>query len=378
MTVSTSEELLRGLYSEHGVEVPEPSEEPPAESPEEQPKPSTWRPVDLTDVLEGRYQPPQPTVGARSDGVGLFYPGRMHTVSSESEAGKTWFLLWACLTEIRRGNHVLYIDFEDEEGGVVGRLMTMGGKPEEIAPYFHYMRPEDSLDHGTARAELREMIAEWQPTLATLDGVTEAMAVHGMDPLDNKDIASFGRKFPRWISKLGPAFVSLDHVTKSVEGRGRYSIGGVHKLNGLDGAAYTMENRSSFGVGLTGKSTVIIAKDRPAQLRRHASPISGGLHHFADLTISSHSDKFAEVSLDPATAKDGEFRPTVLMQKVAAALAKAPIPLSKGEIEDRVKGKAEGIRQATACLIDEGYVEVFKDGNAQKHRLVKPYTADEG
>jgi hypothetical protein len=380
-TRTDDDEIVREGLSRAGFEPP-PFAEDPAENGqprgEDAPKESTWRPVDLTDVLEGRYQPPHPTVGMRADGVGLFYPGRLHTVSSESEAGKTWLLLWACLTELRRGNHVLYIDFEDEEGGVVSRLMTMGGTPEVIGPYFHYMRPEEPLDRGDTRKELREMIMEWRPTLATLDGVTEAMSVHGLDPLDNADVASFGRKFPRWVSKLGPAFVSLDHVVKNAEGRGRYGIGAVHKLNGLDGAAYTLENRQSFGVGLTGKSGVFIAKDRPAQLRRHAVPTSGGLHLFADLLITSRSETSADVTLTPPADREGGFRPTVLMQKVAHAMARSAEPeLSQKDIEARVKGKSDAIRQAIACLIDEGYVAVRAKGNAKMHSLVKPYTGDE-
>ena len=38
------------------------------------------------------------------------------------------------------------------------------------------------------------------------------------------------------------------------EHRGRYAIGGVPQLNGLDGAAYTMEAREPFGIGITGRA----------------------------------------------------------------------------------------------------------------------------
>ncbi len=86
----------------------------------------TWAPVDLSDVLDGRYEPPRPTVGARADGAGLFYPGRMHTISSESEGGKTWLALAAAQHELHNGNAVIYLDFEDDEGGVVGRLLALG------------------------------------------------------------------------------------------------------------------------------------------------------------------------------------------------------------------------------------------------------------
>src|SRR5687767_15047596 len=85
----------------------------------------SWRPIDLDQVLDHGWAPPQPNVGERSDGVGLFYPGRVHTVSSESEAGKTWLALSAAVDELLAGNHVLYLDFEDTEGGVTSRLSTL-------------------------------------------------------------------------------------------------------------------------------------------------------------------------------------------------------------------------------------------------------------
>lgn len=89
----------------------------------------SWQRVDLANVLSGDYTPPKPTVGARSDGVGLFYPGRVHSVASESEAGKTWLALQAAKGELAAGNAVVYIDFEDDEAGVVGRLIRPGSRP---------------------------------------------------------------------------------------------------------------------------------------------------------------------------------------------------------------------------------------------------------
>ena len=76
--------------------------------------PSSWRPVDLTSVLDGTWQPPKPTVGRRQDGLGLFYPGKTHTVVSETEGGKTWLALAACIAEMDAGCHVVYVDFEDD------------------------------------------------------------------------------------------------------------------------------------------------------------------------------------------------------------------------------------------------------------------------
>ncbi|MCG3040259.1 helicase RepA family protein [Streptomyces sp. S1A] len=332
---------------------------------------TSWRPVDLTDVLEGRYERPAPTVGARNDGVGLFYPGRMHSVSSESEGGKTWFLLAACAHEIAQGHHVIYLDFEDDAGGIVGRLLTLGVPADHIRDRFHYIRPEVPvrLDGGA----LWRLLEEVRPTLAVLDGITEAMTLHGLNPLDNADAAKFGRTLPRPIAALGPAVAAADHVTKSTEGRGRYSLGAVHKLNGLDGAAYVLDNRAAFGVGRNGRSAVYITKDRPGRLREHALPTkTPGIDHFGDFVMESVPEGFNDTAITAPVAKtETEFRPTVVMAKISKLLAEQP-GLSKNSIETMVGGKRDIVRTALDLLIVEGCVAVEKTGRGHAHTLIRP------
>lgn len=332
----------------------------------------TWQPVDLSDVLNGSWEPPEPVVGQRSDGVGLFYPGKVHTVSSESEAGKTWLLLSACVDELLAGRHVLYLDFEDDEGGVTQRLLGLQVTTDVILERFHYVRPTEALGAGIHLDDLRHVLDAYRPSLTVLDGVTEAMTLHGMDPLSNKDIATFGRMLPRRIADLGPAVVCLDHVVKSGENRGRYALGGVHKLNALDGAAFILENRKPFGIGLTGVSTIRIAKDRPGRLRKHGLPGKEGMVWFGDLKLTSHAEGFLEVEVAaPEERTEQEFRPTQLMGQICAALEKHG-PLSAAKIEALVKGRSATIRTARVLLQVEGYVS---DGSP--HALLKPW-ADGG
>jgi hypothetical protein len=338
----------------------------------------TWRPRDLDDVLNGTYQAPKPTVGQRDDGVGLFYPGRMHSIVGESEGGKTWFALMAAASELASGNAVVFIDFEDDAPGVVGRLLSLGTSTADIRDRFAYIRPEDPLTVGFNRQEIGQALHDLRPTFVPVDGVTEGMAMHGMELKDNTDVAKFGRMLLRPIAELGPAVATLDHVVKDKEGRGRYAIGGVHKLNGLNGGMYVLENRTPFGVGLTGKSTVRIAKDRPGQLRKHALPHSSGLHWFADFVLNSRDESFAEASLYPPIENTGPFRPTAVMAKVAAALTGAPEALSVRGVQDRVGGGKELVRTALARLVDEGFVAVQAGPRgAQLHRLEKPFTDGE-
>lgn len=336
---------------------------------------SSWAPVDLTAVLDGTFEPPRATVGRRSDGIGLLYPGRVHTVAAESEAGKTWFADCTVVAELAAGNAAVFLDFEDDEGGVVGRLLAMGAKPDDLRDRFAYVRPDDAVTAMDNRTALAQVIGDLRPAVAILDGVTEAMSLHGLELKDNTDVARFGKLLPRWIAAQGTAVLALDHVVKDRDGRGRYAIGAVHKLNGVNGAAFVLENRRPFGIGVTGRSTVLLAKDRPGQLRQHARPASEGLAWFADLIVESHDATFAEVSLCPPDGMStGLFRPTVLMSRVAEALAGATEPLTKQDIEARVRGKATDIRTAVAALVDDGYITVeLGRYNAKLHRLIKPY-----
>lgn len=336
-----------------------------------------WGRVDLSPVLDGTYQPPQPTVGARVDGVGLFYPSRGHAVASESEAGKTWLALTAAATELERGRAVVYLDFEDDAGGVVGRLLAMGAPADAIRDRFGYIRPEGPLtaSGGRGRRELVEALGDLTPSLVVVDGVTEAMAMHGFNPLDNEQTAQFGRLLVRPLMDSGAAVVSLDHVTKDRETRGRYAIGAVHKLNGLNGAMYQLANREPIGLGRTGRSGLHLVKDRPARLRPHAVPSAGGREWFGDLVVTSDEDGVHTAIVPPGDDRPPrqQFRPTELMARVSDVLACAGRPLNKREVETRTPGRAKYVRQALEVLVDEGYVRREKSGNAELHALIRPF-----
>lgn len=376
------DQAMDSYFGQDGEEPPYDWEESAPGAPQREPVPRTWGAQDLRSVLDGTYQPPQPSVGRRDDGVGLFYPGRMNSVASESEAGKTWFALIACLQEINDGNHVLYLDFEDDAGGVVGRLLCLGAHPDTVLELFHYVRPENS----PSDIDLVDLAAVLQanPTLAIVDGVTEGMSLFGLELKDNTDIAKFGRLLLRPLMNAGAAVVTLDHVVKSAENRGRYSIGGVHKLNGLNGVMYILENRRPFGIGLTGKSTIRVAKDRPAQIRRNGLPHSSGMHWYADLVVKSESAEFAEAHLYAPVQRDEEDRDADedekrikgLKRKVLEAIGKAATPLTGKGIEDRVVGKAADIRRAVADLIDTGQISVQPGPrNATLHSIPIPSQA---
>lgn len=341
---------------------------------------SSWRPVDLGHILDGTYTPPTPTVGARRDGIGLLYPGRRHSAYGESESGKTWLALVIAAHELAAGQAVAYLDFEDEAGATVTRLLALGADPSAIRHRFCYIGPAEAVTLPGNTELLTQVLGDLKPTLGVIDGVTEAMTMHELNLKDNIDVARFGRLISARIAAAGAAALELDHVVKDPDGRGRYAIGGQHKLAGLNGAAFLLHNRQPFGVGLAGLSTVYVTKDRPAQVRRHATRTEvGGQYRFADLIVEPLTgDLLSGALLAPDADGATVQRPTVLMARVSAALDKAGRPLSGREITDRVPGKVQYVRLAIACLVDEGYVTVEPGPrNSQMHTLARPFDHQE-
>jgi hypothetical protein len=330
-----------------------------------------WTFSDLTAVLDGTHKPPQPVVGARDDGVGMFYPGRVNGIQGESEAGKSWVALISCLTEINRGNHVVYMDFEDSEEGVVSRLLLIGANPADLTKLFHYVRPGTTPTPAALRTFIAR-IGDLGPSLIIVDGVTEAMVMLGLELTDNSEVAKFGRLLLRPLADTGAAVVPLDHVVKNNESRGRYALGGVHKLNAVDGVQYMLEAVRPFGINTEGRSRLRIAKDRPAQVRRHALP--GGrnpMHWFADLVIRSEGEEFAAAFLYPPIQHTEDPQETAAVKDKAAqeeadikeregavldVLAKATEPMSKAALEELIPGRASVTRRALTRLVHAGRV----------------------
>lgn len=261
---------------------------------------STWAPLDLTAALEGTAEA-EPVLFTTTDGRSLLYPGKLHSVHGEPESGKGWLALHGTQQRLGLGEHVVYIDFEDSAASVVGRLLALGSERSAISERFHYLRPTEPLtEHNLA--DLSEAL-DCYPSLVVIDGVTEAMVIHQLKLEDNTDVAHFLELLPRRIiTHCGAAVLLIDHVTKSREQRGRYAIGGQHKLAGIDGAVYSLEVITPFAPNRHGSARVRVMKDRPGQVRQHA--LGPKRDQVAVLHLDS-IDGRVEARLEPA--REGDF-----------------------------------------------------------------------
>lgn len=260
-----------------------------------------WTPRDLTDAVYGRKKRAQPTVGAlRAGGVRFLYPGKEHSAFGSHSSGKSWFALANAAAEMERGNHVVYVHFEEEdETDTVQRLLLLGVEPDAILARFHFIGAVTPLTPATAGA-LRDRFHDAPPTLAVLDGQNEGMALHQHKIREEEGAAAFRQLVIRPWTAMGAAVLTLDHVVKGEARFDGTAIGSVHKGNALNGAGFLLENEEAFADGMCGRTRIYGTKDRPGMLRKHGQPVQGrpsNVFHYADMTIDSTVEDEAALTL---------------------------------------------------------------------------------
>lgn len=328
-----------------------------------------WAPVDFGAILDGDLTAPSATVLTRRDGKHLLYPYAVHSIAGEPGSLKTWVALLAVVQELEAGNSCALIDFEDRGEAVAARLLQIGASPEHLRDpqRWRYVRPETALD-AAGTAHLDQAVADC--TLVIVDGVTEAMSIHGMSVNDNDDVARFVHLLPRRIANQGPAVLQIDHVTKDSETRGRYAIGGQHKLAAITGTAMKALVVRSGGKGEHGVVKVVLDKDKHGDVGPAGTTI-------AEFHLDDTQPGQSYAWLDHPTAsvdEDGHFRPTILMKRVSDYLLAVPRAASLREIRQGVKGNAASIAQAVDALIREGHIRVENGPRgAVMHHLVTAF-----
>ena len=332
---------------------------------------TSWSPVDLASVLAGDDADTAPSILKRTDGVALLYRGKIHTIQGEPESMKSFVALEGTRQELEAGNRVMYVDFEDSARGIVARLQAMGVGTAHITEGFTYHRPVEKLT-DQAWEELTEVL-DAGPTLAVIDGVTESMTVEGLSLEKNADVAEFYERLPRRLERLGPAVVLLDHVTKSKDGRGRFAIGGQHKLAGVSGASYSIEAINPFGRNREGLARLYVAKDRLGWVSEHER---GQRRLIAEIVSTSGPDGVS-ISIEPPPEHSDTFRPTFLMERLSRMIEETP-GLSKNALRQSVKGKAAVIDLALELLVAEEYVRIETGSNrSHLHHNIKPFREHE-
>lgn len=323
-------------------------------------------------ALLDQAEPVRPLICGIGGDEHLFYAGRTNSLFGDSETGKTLLTVVTAIQTARAGQRALFVDFEDSIQGLA-RLLAAFQITEEEAARIHYINPEEPLI-GQETANDFKAALEIGASLVTIDGVGAGMALHGLNPNQQTDVARFLRMTAKPAAQTGAAVILIDHVTRDPEKRTQ-AIGSIEKKAAISGASFEVRLIKAFAPGSEGKATLRLNKDRPGGIRRRHPGLHPTVTTFiVDSTTTTSTWKF-EQSIEQAGA---DWRPTYYMEQVSILLEGTYGGLSQNQIETMATGESKLIRKAVAFLVADGYVKVEPGPrNSKLHFSVRRYRQDD-
>jgi hypothetical protein len=317
----------------------------------------TWQPLNLSSsVYAVDPEPPHPDFNS------LLYTGKRHVFSAPTESLKTLVATAILLDARRAGRKVAAIDFEMGPHLMRRLLVDLGATDHELADIY-YVEPD-----GPPSTVDIENIVLHRTDLVVIDASMGAFHASGLDDNKRQDVEKFAGQWitPLWQARI--ATLVLDHVTKASEGRGKYAIGSERKVGQVDVHLGLEVVGTTLTRGGTGLVKVKTLKDRPGFLTRP---------YAAEISLASDPDTH-RITWDIRPAADqaptGEWRPTVLMEKVSRYLERHPDGANRTTIYAAVEGKRDYLIVSVDSLLTDGYAEETVPGKkGTAIRVLKPY-----
>ncbi|MBK8333275.1 MAG: AAA family ATPase [Acidimicrobiaceae bacterium] len=299
--------------------------------------------AELSDVEE--VEQVAPTRLRRTDGAFLLYEGRENGLQGEPASGKTWVALIAAAEVLAIGGTVVAVDLEDTPRAARARLRAIGVTVEQLARFLHTDARDVATAHELTLAELAATVIGTNPDMVLIDSISEAFSRWQLDEDKADDVNTFRDTLVKPLTRSGITVISLDHVAKSVEQRGRYARGSGAKLSGLDGAAYSVTT-SGFNRTTGGRIYMKVAKDRHGALPGVVGDTVAQV--WMPATIEGHViDYRVEVPPPPPSKTDKTTTRTAadhqlhdeLRTVALSVISKAKTPLSRRELLDQIRSR---------------------------------------
>ena len=336
----------------------------------------SWKPVDLKAVLASGFEAPRPSIGS-VDGCdhGLFYPGRVNMVFGDSGGGKTWLALFVIGELMKQGRDAVLIDYEDHPTSQIARLEQMNIPRATILQHLIYLQPSERWTKQSEK-NLSDACHDKDIAIAVLDSTGEALAIDGVQPNADDEIAKWFRGCARFLAnEVGAAVVLLDHVVKS-RGQSRnsdFASGSHRKRAAVNGAAYFIDVIQAPSRDNDGAFKLITRKCRFGWRKHGTVACEVSMKNQVDFRVDFGLKAVAEVQ----RTASGLPKYTWYMEKVSQFLETNNSPMSKTKILAGVKRNERLTLTAISTLIEQGYANIT-NGPRGSHLIsfVKPYQED--
>jgi hypothetical protein len=321
----------------------------------------SWLPLNLADLDDTPPEPP--TLG----GFGIVYRGKRHVFSGPQESAKTLAAYAIGIETLRAipNRYIAIIDFEMGKRSARTRLLELGATLQELARIL-YIEPE-----VPATIDRIALLVAMQPQIVIIDAAAGAYALQGLDDNNRGDVERFTALYTNAFFQNGIATITLDHVVKNTETRGKYAIGSERKTGGVD-VHLGFDTILPIKRGSTGLYKITTHKDRDGWHERG---------RLADLHLTSHPDTHTitwEWRQTEHLENPNAWMPTIYMERVSKYLQDDGEPCSRTHLVDNVEGGTDYIRSALEHLKEHGYVTETK--GPRHSRLFthhRPFTVSE-
>ena len=334
---------------------------------------TSWWPQPIGERAAEMAEAQAPTHLRRDDGNALLYAGKVNGIIGESESGKSWIALLAITQALEQGQRVLILDFEDSPASVHRRLVNLGVTPDLLL-LVHYADPDESLTIA-AKTDLGEALQNIFGVVL-VDGVNAALALLGYDLNSNTDATLFSTVLLRPIARTGACVITVDHVPKNPELRGKGGIGAQAKRAMIDGCQLNAEVLEAFGKGQNGTIKLTVDKDRNG----HVRGVSGGGKNAGNAEIVSIAEtvRITVKAPDLRPAEERDWKPTGVMEQVSKFLERQDRPVGFNTVTAGVYAKEETIRLAIRELEEGGFIGL-EDGPRRSvlHSSKAPFRENE-
>ena len=222
--------------------------------------------VDMTEALDSTRPRPRPTIGRRTDGVALVYPGRDSTIFGDAETGKTLVCGYLVAEVLRDGGAAAWLDLDHNGADAIGKRLLAFGVPAAVLTdrdRFRFASPEDAEQLDAVVADL----AGWAPVLVIVDSIGEVVPMYGGSSNSADDYTAVHRRLIKPLNAAGVATVSVDHEAKGVESKAYGASGTTAKRRVVDGTYLRAVSVEAFAPGLGGAVALRLSKDRHGGLR---------------------------------------------------------------------------------------------------------------
>jgi len=275
---------------------------------------------------------PKPDALIRTDGVGLMRSkGVIHHIFGDQESGKTTVALVTAIERLRKGETVVWLDWEMGEARLIDRMRSLGFK-EADAPFFYFNMAGMSPLSAVAQA------LACKPNWVFVDSVAYALETMGGDTTENATrdfLALLGMLAP--LIEVKASIVLIDHVGHGDKSRAR---GTSAKGQQVD-VSFGMSVVKRWSRTTDGSAHITVRKDRD------------GYFETGTLAAVVEFDASKEVTLRAPTMYDEAIAAEELQRQIIAIVTDNQ-PITASGVASIVRRNKAGVLQEIRQLVDEG------------------------